>query len=419
MMTDLSGSTYAQWRLALIVILTLLAGGLLLVLTYMTAGRFGDLISLYFEAWVLQFLLAPAVDWLGRHRWQRGLAAGVVYLGTLVLLAGILILVVPLFVSPLQDLATRLLGKLGTLDIPSLEAHLRASIRQDAPPSLQGPLDALVTQGAAQLQGLSDNLGKGLLGFARTVTASTLSSTFNLVGSALSVALSLFTVLILSFFMMTLGQPFAQKVRSYLPRSLDPDLDAVREVINRAFGGFVRGQLILSTVYGAAIAAILLLFSLVPGSGDQLIHFAALAGVLGGLIMIIPAIGSLLSMIPPMLVGALALPDWPHRIALVVAIWALNVVVSDVLGPRVMSDAVGINPILSFGALIAGAKLGGILGAFFAAPILAVLLVVLERIYLRMAHREVPDVAPAPDSPERQREPSAGVVKASETGGAA
>jgi len=87
---------------------------------------------------------------------------------------------------------------------------------------------------------------------------------------------------------------------------------------------------------------ILLAFSLVPGSGSQLVHFAALAGILGGLIMIIPAVGAMLAMIPPMLVGVLALPDWPHRIALIVAIWALNVVVTDVLGPRVMSDAVGV-----------------------------------------------------------------------------
>src|SRR5262249_59762735 len=113
------------------------------------------------------------------------------------------------------------------------------------------------------------------------------------------------------------------------------------------------------------------------------------------------------------------LPDWPHRVALIVAVWALNVVVSDVLGPRVMSESVGINPILSFGALIAGAKLGGILGAFFAARILAVLLVVLERVYLHLAHRTIPAVAPAPDSPERHRAPNPGAAQALETRGAA
>jgi predicted PurR-regulated permease PerM len=401
-MTALDERMYTQWRLSLTVILTLLAGGLLAALLYLTAARFGDLISLYFEAWVVQFVLAPAVDFLCKHRWRRAPAAGAVYLGTLVLVAGILIWIVPLFVVPLEDLARRLLAQLGTLDIPSLEAQMLRFIGEHAPRSLQGPLDAAVMQGAGQLRGLSNNLGKDLLAVASAVTAPTISNTFNLVGNALSILLSLFTVLILSFFMMTLGRPFVKRGRSYLPRSLDPDIDAVHDVISRAFGGFVRGQLILSTVYGVAIAAILLVFSLVPGSGGQLASYAALAGILGGSIMIIPAIGSILSMVPPILVGAVALPDWPHRIALIVAIWAVNVVVSDVLGPRVMSHSVGINPILSFGALIAGAKLGGILGAFFAAPVLAVLLVVLERIYLHLTHRVVPEVATAPASPQRQ-----------------
>ena len=407
-MTALGDSMYAQWRLALVVVLTLVAGVLLALLAYMAIGRFGDLISLYFEAWVLQFLLAPAVDWLSRHRWPRGLAAGVVYLCALVLAAAVLVWIVPLFINPLQDLAEHLLGKLSALDIPSLEAHLRALIHRDAPRSLRGPLDAMVVQGASQLQGVSGNLAKDLLTFAQAVTASTISSTYDLVGRVLSLLLSLLTMLILSFFMMTMGRPFVRKARSYLPRSLDPDLDAVRDVINRAFSGFVRGQLILSTIYGVAVAAILLAFSLAPGSGSQLVQFAALAGILGGLIMIVPAVGSIISMFPPMLVGSLALPDWPHRIALIVVIWALNVVVTDMLGPRVMSNSVGINPILSFGALIAGAKVGGILGAFFAAPILAVVLAVLERIYLHMAEHAVPDVATASVSPEPRDEPSPG-----------
>jgi hypothetical protein len=43
------------------------------------------------------------------------------------------------------------------------------------------------------------------------------------------------------------------------------------------------------------------------------------ARILGGLTMFVPAIGSILSMIPPILVGAPALSVWPHRIALIAA----------------------------------------------------------------------------------------------------
>jgi predicted PurR-regulated permease PerM len=93
--------------------------------------------------------------------------------------------------------------------------------------------------------------------------------------------------------------------------------------------------------------------------------------------------------------------------------------VSDVPGPRVMSHSVGINPIVSFCALIAGATLGRMLGAFFAAPILAVLLVEVERNYPHKRHREVPDAVTTQDSPQRQHEPSSEAIRALVTGGAA
>ena len=52
--------------------------------------------------------------------------------------------------------------------------------------------------------------------------------------------------------------------------------------------------------------------------------------------------------------------------------------------------------------LIVGAKLGGVLGAFFAAPILAVLGVVLERIYGHLAFHRVPETIPAPAAPDQR-----------------
>jgi hypothetical protein len=61
-----------------------------------------------------------------------------------------------------------------------------------------------------------------------------------------------------------------------------------------------------------------------------------------------------------------------------------------------MSESVGVNTILTFGALLVGGKLGGVLGAFFAIPLLAVALAVLERVYLHLAHR-----LPAADGQEQ------------------
>lgn len=46
----------------------------------------------------------------------------------------------------------------------------------------------------------------------------------------------------------------------------------------------------------------------------------------------------------------------------------LRSIEGDILAPRILGNAVGINPIISIAAMIAGIDLFGIIGAFFAAP---------------------------------------------------
>jgi predicted PurR-regulated permease PerM len=70
-----------RWTVALVVILTVLATLTLIAQLYHVAAFFGDVISLYFAAWVLQFLLAPLVDSLTSRGVGRGAAAGIVYAG--------------------------------------------------------------------------------------------------------------------------------------------------------------------------------------------------------------------------------------------------------------------------------------------------------------------------------------------------
>jgi predicted PurR-regulated permease PerM len=62
---------------------------------------------------------------------------------------------------------------------------------------------------------------------------------------------------------------------------------------------------------------------LIPGSGG-LGSFAALCGILAGLIMIIPAVGTTLSMFPPLIVGALTLHKERARFAAGPVAWRVN-----------------------------------------------------------------------------------------------
>jgi len=97
------------------------------------------------------------------------------------------------------------------------------------------------------------------------------------------------------------------------------------------------------------------------------VPFAGVLAVLSGLAMLIPFFGPIIAEIPVVVVALLGAPDvflW----VLVLTI-ALQQVVLNVIGPRIMSSAIGIHPIFVFLALLLGSRIAGFWGVFLAMPV--------------------------------------------------
>jgi predicted PurR-regulated permease PerM len=386
-------AAYLRWRTSLVVILALLAGSYLFAQGYLLATRFGDVVNMYFSAWVVQFLLAPPVDWLSARGWRRSVAAAAVYAAGIMLLAAAAVWLLPVLLTQIQDFISGKLAQIRLHDIPTMTRELQHFVTRHAPKEAQGFLHQAIANGSTQLQAQLAGLSKPTLANIGGLTVKIAGGTVSLVQNTLGMLFSLLITLILSFLMMVQGRQAVKAVRAYVPPSLDPDVEAVLAVIDRAFGGFIRGQLVLSSIYAALIWLILLVFAHFFGGSTDLAALAVVAALASGLIMAIPLVGTTLSMIPPVLAGMVTLDGWLPVLWLFVLLWILQVVMANAVGPRVISDSVGVNPVWSFAALLIGAKLGGILGALFAVPLFAVGLAVSDRVYWHMipgVHRPIP-----------------------------
>jgi predicted PurR-regulated permease PerM len=60
----------------------------------------------------------------------------------------------------------------------------------------------------------------------------------------------------------------------------------------------------------------------------------AAAGILGGLLTIIPVFGPTLSLTPPLIIGPLTLHNWPQFMALGLSIYAMQFLAAYVVAPR-------------------------------------------------------------------------------------
>ncbi len=163
-------------------------------------------------------------------------------------------------------------------------------------------------------------------------------------------------------------------------------LDTLEHVV----GGYIRGQLVLSLLIGVLVRAGMAVF--------QVPH-PILFGELAFLLAFVPVLGTFISAAACILLSFAATNSWlinlTHQswlLAVVVLIYFIGIhaIESHIVGPRVVGHAVGLHPIISIAALIAGAELFGILGALFVAPVVGIIQAIIVSIWRewRAAHPE-------------------------------
>jgi predicted PurR-regulated permease PerM len=100
--------------------------------------------------------------------------------------------------------------------------------------------------------------------------------------------------------------------------------------------------------------------------------------------------------------------NWVLAIIVLIYFIAVHLIESHIVGPRIVGHAVGLHPIISISALIAGSELFGILGALFVAPVVGVIQAIVVSFWRewRAAHpdqfpnRTESEVEPAPPDAE-------------------
>ena len=326
----------------LVVIAALHLGGLLWDL----GQRFGDIIVMFFLAWLLAFVLTPLTQLIERTTGlSRLVAASGVYFVLFVVLLGGLLLLVP-------ALATQLvaLGKL----LPSIAERVPTFIG-----SLQTDLNARHVDVDLTSLYRSQDLSNSLSALGATGVQNALGILTGLFNVVFAVVL----VLALSFYMVVDGDIIEASLLYFVPDERRGEVDFFIDSVNRTFGGFLRGTVIQAVVYGLGTAFVMLVGGL---------DFVLVASLFAGVIMIIPIFGPFLAIIPPVAIALLSSPV--ERVLLVVGgLLILQQLTFNVLAPKLMSESLGMHPLLVFAALLVGGRVAGIAGAIFGVPVVGVL----------------------------------------------
>ena len=313
-----------------------------------------DFLGAFVLGAAIAFLIQPAVVRLVGLGIPRVLAIVITFIVIIAVLAGLVLLIVPLVVSEVGQLQRQ---------APSL-----AAAAQDRINSLQGSpiqifgIDVDIKGTTATI---SSHLREYLLGQAGNAVTIGLS--------ALTTLLQLVLMFIVAFLLALDAAAFRRVLRRLVPNDYRTDFDQIWRKVRKMLYAYVRGQLIIAGLIGilSGIACAVL------GLPD-----AVALGMLAGVTALIPYLGPFIGAIPAILVGLAASPI---KALLIAAIYFLisNVILNFVY-PKVMGDAVRLSPILVIVAFIAGFSWAGILGMFVAVPIAATLRILFDHIYPRL-----------------------------------
>jgi predicted PurR-regulated permease PerM len=184
----------------------------------------------------------------------------------------------------------------------------------------------------------------------RSLTSQLIGLIFNTIGSIVNV----FLTLVFSVFLVLRGESLWNGILSWFPNQWNRQ---IRESLPYNFERFIAGQAILATIIGIAQTVAQLILG---------VPLAQLFGFGIGAASLIPFGGTTTIIVVSLLLSLTNF--WLGLKVLVVAI-VINQICENVLGPRILGELTGLNPVWMLISLDVGVRVGGVLGLLIAVPI--------------------------------------------------
>jgi len=307
-------------------------------------------VTVFLIAAFIAFGATPLVRGL-ESRLPRAAAIGIVYLALLGALVVIALVVIPVtyaqiasllfhapdYVNASQDLVARA--------VRALQARLGSRVILPSVTELQTEVGGRV---AGVLSTALDSVGAFVIG------------TVNVLFIGVS-------ALILSVFFVSRGPRFGASLLEFVPPRKRGETEKLLAEIVSIFGHFIAGQVFLCAIVGLLIWVVLLPLHFT---------FALLVAVICGLCYAVPFVGMIVAQI---LAAVLAVPQGGAMVAEVsIAIFLISRVADNLLVPKVMSESVGVSPIVVMFAVFAGGELFGIPGLLLGIPAAALVKVLFK-----------------------------------------
>ena len=322
-----------------------IVGVLLAVIFFYFSRR---VLTPFFIAFALAYLLDPVTDRLESLRISRTFAVLVLMAGVFSLVTGIGLLVFPLLKLQAEHLVSNL---------PNYIAIMQEWMH---------PLLGVVGE-PEKIQGILNRellkIGELPLKVISSITSILWGSVAGLFSFILFLA-NLVIIPVVMFYLLRDYDLINKKMLSFVPaRTREQVLSLIKE-IDGVLADFVRGQLMVGLIM-AGLYSIGLFFCGTPMS--------LFIGLLAGLASLVPYLGLVFGFVPAAILTFMQTQDW----VLVFGVAGVFAVVQGLEGmiitPRIVGEKIGLHPVAIILAVLLGAEFFGLVGVIVSVPVAAAL----------------------------------------------
>lgn len=330
--------------------------------------RFLNIVGPLLLAFLLAYLFYPVAGLLRRvtHISWR-LAVTVVFIVLLLLVLGSLGLGGLAVVEQVQSLITFLQGALK--DLPNFLNNFASH------PIEFGPFKFNV-------QLLDVNLiAQQVLGAVQPILSQAGASVVAVAAKVGTVVGWMFFILLVAYFMLAESGGFPNRLFNFSIPGYDDDINQLGQALARIWNAFLRGQLTI-------VLITILYYNFLLGALG--VHFFFGLALLAGLARFIPYVGPFVAWTSYGLVAffqgstIFGLPPLGYAAVVVGCAWFSDLVMDNVVVPRLMSNALRVHPAAVMVSALVAFNLLGVIGVVLAAPVLATVKLFLEYITAKL-----------------------------------
>ncbi len=379
MKLDMTPKDGRDFMKRILIIITIAVGAVLLYLWHEAIGEFFTkcvrVLKPLIYAVVIAYILWPmtrffeqkAFDRLGRDKPNKRLIRTLSLLLTYIIFLLILVLffstVIPQIVDSVKTLADKAQGYVVTVqnwfyelspETPVIGPLMDTELFQE----LRGKLIEYTTKFIEWLTGNMTDIVSGVTNYAKTFATETWNVVLGIIFSV--------------YFVLFKENLFAQLSKLMHASLKDRHYERVTHYVmltDRTFGGFINGKLLDSLIIGLLCFVIMKIFRM---------PYAPLISMIVGITNVIPFFGPLIGAVPSAFFILIADPKMTLWFVLMIIL--LQQLDGNVIGPKILGDFVGLNPLWIIVSITVMGGFFGVFGMFFGVPTFAVIYAVVKEL---------------------------------------